>query len=149
MDYEVVPVPDVTHFMVDLAEGEVAAIRDDLRRQVEGKIRGAVGDLFQRVGEAVKACADRLTETDGKQKIFRDSMLENLRDIVAIAPRLNITDDAALKDLVARVSAAIEGVEPDHLRPKSPNYRPEARAKLRNEMADLKTKFSGAFGEVV
>ena len=56
--------------------------------QIEERLHDAVGDLYRRIGEAVKRVGEHLREDDeGKP------LIENIRSLVDVVPRLNIFDD--------------------------------------------------------
>ena len=81
----------------------------------------------------------------GKPLVFRDSMIENIRDLVDVVPRLNIFGDDDLARLCEQVKERIAGVEPDALRP-SKSFDPVARARVKRDADELMEKFAGYFG---
>ena len=147
MDYAFLPVPDQSHFVADLAEEEAAKLRAALRSQLAAQLQGAVQDLYDRVQEAVQLCQYRLTlEADGSGRVFRDSMLHRLRDLVRVIPKLNITDDPGLGDMCDRIKQAIEGVAPDQLRVSNPAFDRNAHQRVSSEMDSMSERFAGYFG---
>jgi hypothetical protein len=56
---------------------------------------------------------DRLS---GEKKVFRDSLIENIRGFLSDFSQLNINDDKALESQVNRCRAILEGVDPKTLR---------------------------------
>lgn len=68
--------------------------------------------------DMIEHATDKLTgkRGDGKPKIFRDSMVVNLKEFMATFQDRNITDDAELGALVSQANALIEGVDPKTLR---------------------------------
>ncbi len=144
--YRIAPAPDAGHFVAALA----AADADRVRREIEGRIRAcledAAADLYRRLGEAVARVSDRLREDgEGKPLVFRDSMIGNLRELVDVAPRLNIFGDDRLARLCEQVGEKIASVEPDALRP-SRTFDPAARARVKRDADALKERFAGCFG---
>ena len=145
--YRIAPVPDAEHFMAKLAGDDTERVRRGIERDVEERLRGAVGDLYRRLGEAVERVSDRLREDgDGKPLVFRDSMIGNIRDLVDIVPRLNIFGDDELARLCERVKERIASVEPDALRP-SRAFDPAARRRVKRDADELMERFAGYFGE--
>lgn len=118
------PIPDANDFRVEIANAE----RDALRLQIEGTLseasQTAMRDLWERVAEAVKAMASRLGAyktviVDGKAKTenpFRDSLVENLRDLCDLIPRLNFAGDTELEAIRQRIESELLQVSPDVLR---------------------------------
>ena len=101
--------------------------------------------LLSRIGEAVERVSDRLQEDEnGKPLVFRNSMIENIRDLVDVVPRLNIFADDQLARLCEQVKEKIAGVEPDALRP-SRSFDPAARERVKRDADELMEKFAGYF----
>ncbi len=147
--YRIVPVPDAGHFLADLAAGERLRLRQDIERHVSERLNGALGDLYRRLGEAVGHVCERLTEDDnGKPKVFRDSLIENLRELVDTVPRLNLFQDRQLEALCRDVREKIAHVEPDVLRPTgaSGKFDPAVRRRVKRDAEDLAAHFAGYFG---
>jgi len=143
--YRITEVSDPEHFMAKLASDDVLRIRRAIERDVEARLHGAVGDLYRRLGEAVERVSDRLREDEnGKPLVFRDSMIENLRALVEVVPRLNLFGDAELARLCEQVKEKIAGVEPDALRP-SKSFDPAARERVKRDADALMERFAGYF----
>ena len=101
--YRIVPVPDARHFMADLAQGETESVRQDIEQHVRTRLNDAQRDLYKRLGEAVERVGERLREDEnGKPLVFRDSLIENIRELVDVVPRLNIFADDDLAMLCRR-----------------------------------------------
>ena len=67
--------------------------------------------------QLVAHLSERLTgQVDGKPKIFRDSVVENLSEFFERFRRLNVRSNAELDALVAQCGQVIRGVEPQMLR---------------------------------
>ena len=141
--YRITPVPDADHFMAQLAAGDADRVKRDMERQIEERLHDAVGDLYRRLGEVVERVSERLREDgSGKPLVFRDSMIENLRGLVDVVPRLNIFGDDGLARLCGQVKDRIASVDPDSLRP-SRTFDPAARARVKREADALLERFAG------
>ena len=102
--YRITPVPDADHFIAKLASDDTDRVKRDIERHIEEQLHDAVGDLYRRLGEAVERVSDRLQEDgNGKPLVFRNSMIENIRDLADVVPRLNIFGDDALARLCEQV----------------------------------------------
>ena len=89
--------------------------------------------------------SDRLQEDEnGKPLVFRNSMIENIRELVDVVPRLNLFGDDALAWLCEQVKEKIASVEPDALRP-SRTFDPATRARVKRDADALAEKFAGYF----
>ena len=143
--YRIVPVPDAEHFMAELAAADTERVKRDIERRIEERLHGAVGDLYQRLGEAVEHVSERLREDgEGKPLVFRDSLIENLRSLVDVVPRLNIFGDDELARLCEQVKDRISVVDPDALRP-SRTFDPAVRARVKRDADAMTTQFAGYF----
>ncbi len=146
--YRIVPVPDADHFMAKLAAADTERVKRDIERRIEERLHDAVGDLYRRLGEAVEHVSERLREDgEGKPLVFRDSLIENIRSLVDVVPRLNIFGDDELARLCEQVKDRISGVDPDTLRP-SRTFDPAVRARVKRDADALTTQFAGYFAPV-
>ena len=143
--YRIVPVPDARHFMADLAQGETERVKRDIEQQVRTRLNDAQRDLYRRLGEAVERVGERLREDEnGKPLVFRDSLIENIRELVDVVPRLNIFADDDLAMLCREVKDKFAGIEPDALRP-SGRFDPNLRRQVKRDADALTAQFAGYF----
>jgi len=143
--YRIFPVPDADQFMAQLASEDTEKVKKDIERHVSEKLHDAVGDLYRRLGEAVERVSDRLKEDEeGKPLVFRNSMIENIRELVDIVPRLNIFGNEDLARLCGEVKDRIASVDPDTLRP-SKTYDPVVRRQVKRDADLLMEQFAGYF----
>ena len=73
--------------------------------------------------EQCKALVDHMVERltsspDGKPKVFRNSLVDNLQEFIGLFNDLNIAGDKDLEVLVEQLSQLTKGVDPDVLRKK-------------------------------
>jgi len=99
----VFPVPN-TDFRVAIGSEELSRIQQDVERRVADAQSKAMQDVWQRLFDRVKHMAEKLADP---KAIFRDSMLENTREICALLPRLNFTDDPNLEAMRQQVEATL------------------------------------------
>ena len=146
--YRIIPVPDADHFMAKLASDDTERLKRDIERQIEERLHDAVGDLYRRLGEAVERVSERLHEDEnGKPLVFRDSMIENIRGLVDVVPRLNIFGDDTLARLCEQVKDRIASADPNMLRP-SRTFNPNVRRQVKRDADALMEQFAGYFGPV-
>lgn len=137
MDMAVYPVPS-TDFRVSIASDELTRIQQDVERRVADAQNIAMKEVWTRLYDRVKHMADKLADP---KAIFRDSMVENAREICAILPRLNITDDPNLEALRQEVEMGISNHHPDALR-NDPDLRRDTAAQAK-EIMDKMSVFMG------
>lgn len=113
IDIEVLPLPDASDFRVTIADEEIGLIRKEIQERMEREFEAANRDLWMRLRIAVGNMIGRLSDPNG---IFRDSLVDNLRDIVALIPKLNVTGDAKLAEIAETCSKELARYEPQTLR---------------------------------
>jgi len=107
------PLPDAADFRVTLGQAEVDRIRDEIQETVKASIQGAIKDLWARLHSVVRHLADKLKDKDA---IFRDSLINNIRELTDLLPRLNIVNDSDLNAMVDEVKRDLAGQNPETLR---------------------------------
>ena len=71
----------------------------------------------EELSKLVSHLTERLSgNEDGKPKVFRDSVVENLREFFERFRLLNIRSDQQLDELVVQAQRVVRGVEPQQLR---------------------------------
>jgi hypothetical protein len=137
MDMAVFPVPS-SDFRVAIGSEELSRIQQDVERRVKDAEQTALKDVWQRLYERVKHMAEKLADP---KAIFRDSMLENTREICALLPRLNFSDDPNLEAMRQQVEASLLK-HPEALR-NDPDLRQDTAAEAKKIM-DAMGAFMGA-----
>lgn len=107
------PVPDAGDFRIDVATEELDALRRSVDARVAEAAKLAHQDLCRRLAEPLAAMVERLSQPDAT---FRDTLVGNLREIVALIPALNVTGDAQLEAVRQRVLADLAHYTPEQLR---------------------------------
>jgi hypothetical protein len=106
---EYFPVPKPEHFNVEMQE----LYGNALTSITEKKIGEAVQDAWERLMKPVQAMAEKLADP---KTIFRDTLVENVKEMVELMPSLNLTDDKKLKDAAAAIEKELAGLNPETLR---------------------------------
>lgn len=102
------PVPNASHFDSSLR----GLYGDALTELNEARIQAAVAETWERLLEPVRKMADALASPD---TIFRDSLVENVRDMAKLVPALNLNGNHALANAAQAIKDALN-VTPDALR---------------------------------
>lgn len=137
MDMAVFPVPSAD-FRVSIASDELSRIQQDVERRVAEAQTNAMKDVWQRLFDRVKHMAEKLADP---KAIFRDSMVENAREICALLPRLNFTDDPNLEALRQQVEASLIK-HPEALR-NDPDLRRDTAAEAKAIMDKMSVFMGG------
>jgi hypothetical protein len=137
MDLVVMPVP-TDDFRVSIASDELDRIREDVKRRVVDASAAAAQEAWQRLYDRVKHIVEKLSDP---KAIFRDSLVENAREICQILPRLNFNDDPHLETMRQEVEMSLLH-HPDALR-NNPALRRDTAAQAKAIM-DKMSVFMGA-----
>lgn len=103
IDMAVFPVPSAD-FRVAIGSEELTRIQQDVEKRVKDAEQAAMKDVWTRLHDRVKHMAEKLADP---KAIFRDSLVENAREICDILPRLNFTDDPNLEAMRQQVEASL------------------------------------------
>lgn len=117
----------------------VAKEREKFQALMAEAAQSAVTELRVRFAACVDHVVERLSgEDDGKPKIFRDSLIGNLRDFLDGFKALNVCDDRDLADLVTRARDTLDGIEVNDLRKNE-----SLRSTIASRMADVQGVLDG------
>lgn len=138
MDMAVFPVPS-NDFRCEIGSAELSRIQQEVEQRVQGAAQQAMSEVWQRLHDKVKHIADKLNDP---KAIFRDSMIENAKEICDLLPRLNFADDPDLESMRQRVEEQLVRNHPDTLR-NDPTLR-QRKAQEANAILDAMGTFMGA-----
>ena len=116
------PVAQPDDFRVRLGDAHVAQIRAEIEARNAELVANANRDLWQRVQEVTSRLVERLSAfqvdpvTGSRVHPFRDSLIENVRSLLEIMPRLNITADARIERVGQELAEKVTRHEPEALR---------------------------------
>ncbi|MDB6024025.1 MAG: uncharacterized protein JWM68_248 [Verrucomicrobiales bacterium] len=112
-EMEYTPVPNANHFVKSFAEEQVTAMSQDLEARNEQRIAEAVADTWNRMIAPVRAMADKLSSKEG---IFRDTLVQNIKDIVELVPALNLTNNPQIVEAAKVIMDQLGSLDVDTLR---------------------------------
>lgn len=107
MDF--LPLPDVKDFRVDISDAQ----KRDFVEKMKQTEAAAAKSAAERIHAVVKTAAEKLGKPDA---IFRDSLLENIGEMVALLPMLNISGDAELERARRELDKFVKGNSADKIR---------------------------------
>ncbi|CAH2605742.1 conserved protein of unknown function (plasmid) [Rhodovastum atsumiense] len=138
------PIPSAEDFRVQLAADEIDAVRRNAEEALRGTVNDAVASLLERLREPVARMATRLrlfSREDGRTRHpFRDSLVENVRAIVQLAPMLNLMDDPRIAGFCREIEDHLTAYHPDDLR-----ASPALRNSVADKADDILRRMQGAF----
>lgn len=113
------PVPEVNMYSQIQDEAE-AYLRDEYARVYTDRINGMMKDVWDRVYDSLKHMSERLDYPEhadkATRKIFRDTLVDNVRSSLGMLKEFNITGDTRMTQLHAALDHALTGVTADGLR---------------------------------
>lgn len=135
--YVAVPLPEANDF--DKVQGEASsAMREQYEKFYGDQVKNVMADVWQSVYSAVDKMSERLDYTDtSTKKIFRDSLVENVLEVVNLLSDFNVTGDADMERARVRLADALQGVTPDALR-EDAHLRAETKRKVDEVRSDIK-----------
>ena len=131
------PVPSGKDFRVSLQSKDMTRIQKQLEKRVEERVIEATKDLYVRLNEVVQKFADKLSD---KEAIFRDSLVENVVELVNLLPKLNVGNDPELEKVRKETQKRICAFEPDTLRKDE-----KVRSKAAEDAKAILDKMSGYY----
>lgn len=137
MDMAVFPVPS-TDFRVAIGSDELTRIQEDVERRVAEAQTVAMREVWDRLYDRVKHMAEKLADP---KAIFRDTLVDNLREQCDMLTRLNFTDDPNLEALRSEVESNLLK-HPDALR-NDPDLRRDKAAEAKAIMDKMSVFMGG------
>lgn len=132
------PIPDAADFRVEVGDEAVAEIKKSIAKNVDERLVAATKECWYRLDAVIKAM---YTTLEDPERVFRDSLVENIRELVILLPKMNLSGDLELDIALDDIRTNLL-VEPDSLRGKSVvkrKYRASIAA-LAHEIWDTRIK---------
>lgn len=112
-----IPLPDAGDWRLDIGNEAATAMREQYEKFYGDQLREAMSDVWKRAHEALTKMSERLDYADDTtKKVFRDTLVTNVQEIVDLLDTMNITADPAMTEAHKRLDAAMQGITPDALR---------------------------------
>lgn len=133
--YAAMPVPDAGDWRLDIGNEAMTTMQEQYGKFYGEQLQTAMKDVWQRAHKALTAMSERLDYgvDPAMRKIFRDSLVENVHDMVQLMEVCNITNDPVMADAARRLEDALSGVTPDALREDA-----YLRAQTKRQVDDVK-----------
>jgi hypothetical protein len=116
--FSVNPLADPDDFRIAISQEDENFIRNQVKQDYKETIRAGMKDLFNRLYDVISDLNRKMGEEgrDGKSPIFRNSLIENVRELCDLLPGLNIAGDSNLDNLTEEIKRKICTLKPDNLR---------------------------------
>lgn len=105
------PVPTGDDFRVNLSADHLAVIRGKLQADLDATVKTAMADVWTRMKDVVGRMAERLKGYDPKKPSdapFRESLVTNVKELLAILPSLNLNEDPAIDVFIEEMKELVK-----------------------------------------
>ena len=123
--YNFMGISDVEDFRIAISEEEADRIKLEIQATIDGRSANAQDEMMNRLRTATLNMADALEVPD---KVFRDSLVGNIEELIELTPLLNFNKNQKIEDAVNMMKPLC--VDPNQLR-KDAAYRKEIAEKAR------------------
>lgn len=111
------PLPDAGDFRVDIGNDALREVKGQYADFYTKQYNTAMNDVWTRLHKALSNMSDRLDYSSKEdKKIFRDSLVENVTDMIELLRVCNVTSSTQMAQMANRLEDAMSGVTPDALR---------------------------------
>lgn len=107
----ITPVASADDFRVNLNREYVESIKADITQRMQERQTQAVKECWGRIRKVVTNMHERLKD---EKAVFRDSLIDNARELIDVLPALNLTNDPELTNVAAELQTLL--IPPNRLR---------------------------------
>jgi hypothetical protein len=112
-----IPLPDAGDFRIDIANDAAEELRTHYEKYYGNQLANAMNDVWQRTYDALARMSERLGYADHeKKKVFRDSLVENVSDMIDLLRVCNVAGNSQMAAMADRLEESMRGVTPEALR---------------------------------
>jgi hypothetical protein len=111
-----IPLPDTGDFRIDVGNEATAQIKDHYKSYYSEQLTNAMNDVWARLHKALTRMSERLDYSDDSKKVFRDSLVDNVIEMVHLLDVCNVTGDSQMAALKNKLEVAMYGISGDVLR---------------------------------
>ncbi len=131
----ILPLPETTDWRIDVPKQELAGLQKQAEAALAQVQSDFISELWERLNEVVEHCHERLSKEDST---FRNSLFENVRKMVTLLPKLNVSADPKLEEMRKEIEAKLAKQTADVVR-----ADPGLRKKVASDAAAIMKKMSG------
>jgi len=115
--FAALPLPEAGDWRIDVGNDAAQAMREQYEKFFSEQFTTAMNHVWERAYEALTKMSERLDYSgDANKKVFRDSLVDNMRETIDLMDICNVTGDPAMTEAKRRLEDALRGVTPDALR---------------------------------
>ena len=111
------PMPEAGDFRVDLGNEAKEMLTSHYKDFYSNQIGNMMSGVWTQLYDALSKMSERLDYTnDSNKKIFRDSLVSNVTDMIDMLDAFNMTGDTQMTAMKQRLESTMLGITPDALR---------------------------------
>jgi hypothetical protein len=129
------PLPNGNDFRVHLQDDQISELAESVNERVDQAVKAAREDLYDRLQDRLGRVSERLSRPEN---IFRDSLIDNLKELCTLVPKMCLSPDPTLQRAIDRATLEITTFDPQDLRDDS-----DKRAKAKAAADDILRSMGG------
>ena len=111
------PLPDAGDFRLDINTEAQTEMKSHYETYYTTQLNTAMNDIWQRAFKSLSRMSERLDYASHEdKKLFRDTLVTNVLDIVDLLSVCNITNNIQMEAMRMKLEDTLQGVTPDALR---------------------------------
>ena len=116
--YTFSPVPTAGDWRVNIGQQAREELENQCNNVIEERVKGAMKEAWSRLHDCLSHVSERLEDSgdETKRKVFRDSLVGNVHELIDMLKVLNVTKDPELERARALMAQTFTGLEADDLR---------------------------------
>lgn len=123
------PLPVTGDFRLDGPAEMMVELEVQYNSMYQDRVKQVNKDLWDRLHGTLTHLSERLEyDTDGKPKVFRNSLIENAVELADLLTRLNVTNDPKMEQARKELESMLLGVDADEVR--KPGAREEIKERV-------------------
>lgn len=112
-----IPLAEAGDFRLDINNEASQVLAEKYQEYYATQLQTAMADVWGRVHDALSKMSERLDYSDkDTKKVFRDSLVENVIDLLGLLDVCNVTGNTDMTTMRMKLEDTLRGVTPDALR---------------------------------
>jgi hypothetical protein len=112
-----IPLPDAGDWRINIQNEAMEELKVHYENYYSTQLGQAMRDVWKRTYDALSRMSERLDYADHEQKkVFRDSLVENVAEMVELLRVCNVSGDVQMTAMADRLEETLRGVTPEALR---------------------------------
>jgi hypothetical protein len=112
-----IPLPEAGDWRIDIEQDAKDELAQHYQSYYRNQLEAAMGDVNRRAHDVLVRMSERLDYGDSEtKKVFRDTLVSNVLEIVDLMDACNLTGDMTMRDNAQMLREALNGVDAADLR---------------------------------